>query len=117
MAAAKNFEDQSFKNTTKNLVISGLALAAALAWNEAITTTLKTILPNSNNDSISLIIYAVIITVFSFLVIRLIDRYTRDKIPATVTPAPVATTTPPSTSSSPVSAASGRTSATRKVSD
>lgn len=89
--AAKNFEDQSFKTTTKNLVISGLALASALAWNEAITATLKSILPNTKSDSLSLIVYAIIITVFSFYVIRFIDRITREKIPASpIAPVPVA---------------------------
>lgn len=92
--AAKNFEDQSFKSTTKNLVISGLALASALAWNDAITTTIKSILPNTKSDSLSLIIYAIIITVFSFYVIRFIDRITREKIPVSV-PIPVAVPTSP----------------------
>lgn len=106
MMAVKNFQDESFKATTKNLVISGLALASALAWNEAITTTLKSILPNTKSDSLSLIVYAIIITVFSFYVIRFIDRITREKIPAPIPvpiPIPVSNGTPAASTTFPQS--------------
>jgi uncharacterized membrane protein len=48
---------------TENLIIGALLLVAGLAWNEAITTAIRTWLPNTRSDAWGLFLYAIIITV------------------------------------------------------
>jgi len=65
---------ESVTNASVNHVNMALALAAALAWNEAVKSIIKTRL-SSTNLSNNQVVYALVITVIAALVMVISKRY------------------------------------------
>jgi len=64
--------EQTVSQATKTLIVAALALVASLAWNDAITSSIKAIWPNSNKSLIGAYIYALTITVVVVLIAKLV---------------------------------------------
>jgi len=74
---------QEFLKTMIQLATAGFGLAAALAWNEAIQSIIKDIVPVGTSDIWSKLIYAAIVTAIAVSVTyalgRMIQNETEEK--------------------------------------
>jgi hypothetical protein len=59
---------KEFLKTMISLATAGFGLVAALAWNEAIQSVIKKIVPVGSSDIVSKLIYALVVTVIAVLV-------------------------------------------------
>lgn len=57
-----------------HFIESGLILVVSLAWNEAITLAIRSAFPRQSDDALGLIVYAFILTIIVYFLIRFLRR-------------------------------------------
>ena len=65
-----------FLKSLSSLIIAAFGLVAALAWNEAIKKAVSMVFNSGNGELISLLIYALLVTVLAVVATMLITRAT-----------------------------------------
>ncbi len=78
MKAAKRLRVE-FLKTMIQLATAGFGLAAALAWNTAIQSVIKRLLPADGSDIWSQIIYAIIVTAIAVFVTYSLGKMLQDE--------------------------------------